>query len=363
MKIHLVDGTYELFRAYFAQPSRLAPDGREVGAARGLMQTLLVLLRQEEVTHVAIAFDHVVESFRNELFAGYKTGEGTPEDLRAQFELAERACQALGLVVWPMTEFEADDALASAAAQLEKDPRVERVRICTPDKDLAQCVVERRVICEDGRRKKILDADGGTVRQLPLDTHDAGLHRLTWDLRYSGATVFEGMILESPSPTRGPWAPPGTYNVRVTAGDKTLTESFEVLKDPRLEHVTQEELEEQFRLATAVRDRTSEANEAVIAIRKVKEHLAKEHLEDELAQRLTAVEAELYQINNQSAKDKIAFPIKLNDRLAGLLWNIQRADGRPNRAHYEVFRELSNELDGHLAALDALLEEAKASGS
>ena len=110
--------------------------------------------------------------------------------------------------------------------------------------------------------------------------------------------------------------------------------------------------------STAVRDRTSEANEAVIAIRK-----AKEHLEDELAQRLTAVEAELYQINNQSAKDKIAFPIKLNDRLAGLLWNIQRADGRPNRAHYEVFRELSNELDGHLAALDALLEEAKASGS
>ena len=85
--------------------------------------------------------------------------------------------------------------------------------------------------------------------------------------------------------------------------------------------------------------------------------------QDELAQRLTAVEAELYQINNQSAKDKIAFPIKLNDRLAGLLWNIQRADGRPNRAHYEVFRELSNELDGHLAALDALLEEAKASGS
>ena len=160
MKIHLVDGTYELFRAYFAQPSRLAPDGREVAAVRGLMQTLLALLRQKDVTHVAIAFDHVVESFRNELFDGYKTGEGTPEDLRAQFDLAERASQALGLVVWPMIEFEADDALASAAHRWGDDPAVEQVVICTPDKDLAQMVRGQRVVCLDRRREQTLDEAG-----------------------------------------------------------------------------------------------------------------------------------------------------------------------------------------------------------
>ncbi len=160
MKIHLVDGTYELFRAYFAQPSRQAPDGREVAAVRGLMQTLLALLRQEDVTHVAIAFDHVVKSFRNELFAGYKTGEGTPEDLTAQFDLAEQASQALGLVVWPMIEFEADDALASAAHRWGDDPAVEQVVICTPDKDLAQMVRGQRVVCLDRRREQTLDEAG-----------------------------------------------------------------------------------------------------------------------------------------------------------------------------------------------------------
>ena len=163
MKIHLVDGTYELFRAYFAQPSRRAPDGREVGAVRGLMQTLLALLRQDEVTHVACAFDQVVESFRNELFAGYKTGEGTPEDLQAQFPLAERAAQSLGLVVWPMVEFEADDALATAARRWGDDPAVEQVVICTPDKDLAQMVRGQRVVCLDRRREQTLDDAG--VRQ------------------------------------------------------------------------------------------------------------------------------------------------------------------------------------------------------
>ena len=163
MKIHLVDTTYELFRAYFAHPSRQAPDGREVGAVRGLMQTLLALLRQEDVTHVACAFDHVVLSFRNQLFAGYKTGEGTPEDLKSQFELAERAAQALGLVVWPMIEFEADDALASAAHQWEEDPQVEQVVICSPDKDLTQMVRGQRVVCLDRRREVVLDDAG--VRQ------------------------------------------------------------------------------------------------------------------------------------------------------------------------------------------------------
>ena len=115
MKIHLVDGTYELFRCYFATPSFRTQNGREVGAVRGLIQTLLSLLREPDVTHVACAFDHVNESFRNKLFYGYKTGEGIPKDLLDQFELAELSTSALGITVWPMTEYEADDALATAA--------------------------------------------------------------------------------------------------------------------------------------------------------------------------------------------------------------------------------------------------------
>ncbi len=137
MKVYLVDGTYELFRSYFALPPILAPDGRPVGAVRGVVQSLLYLIREQEVTHIGCAFDHVVESFRNRLFDGYKTGAGTPEDLLVQFDLVERAVDALGVLVWPMTEYEADDALATAAAACDALPEVEQVVICTPDKDLA----------------------------------------------------------------------------------------------------------------------------------------------------------------------------------------------------------------------------------
>ena len=160
MKIHVVDGTYELFRAYFAMPPAKAPDGREVGAVRGLIRTLLVLLRQDDVSHVGFAFDHTIESFRNDMFAGYKTGEGTPEELLHQFPLAERAAAALGMVVWPMTEFEADDAMATAAARWKSAPGVDQVVICSPDKDLAQMVEGRKVVCLDRRREAILDEDG-----------------------------------------------------------------------------------------------------------------------------------------------------------------------------------------------------------
>ena len=207
---------------------------------------------------------------------------------------------------------------------------------------------------------EILDAQGELVRRLSIDKLETGLNRLRWDLRYPGATVFEGMVLESPSPRRGPWAPPGTYRVRVTTSRQTTTESFEVLKDPRLEHVSLADLEEQFRLASQVRNRTSEANEAVIAIRALKIELHESGEPPSLAERLTAVEAKLYQIKNQSPKDKIAFPIQLNDRLAGLLFNIQRADGRSNRAHYQVFEELSGELDGYLFELEVVEREARA---
>jgi 5'-3' exonuclease len=160
MKIHLIDGTYELFRAYHALPSITAPDGREVGAVRGLVQTLLLLLRQGNVTHLACAFDHVIKSFRNQLFDGYKTGEGVPPELLGQFDLAEQATSALGIVVWPMTEFEADDAIATAAARWKDAPGVEQVVICSPDKDLCQMVSDSKVVTLDRRRKVTLDEEG-----------------------------------------------------------------------------------------------------------------------------------------------------------------------------------------------------------
>ena len=164
MKVHLVDGTYELFRAFFGAPPASDAAGRPVGAVRGLLATLLSLLREPDVTHVACAFDHVIESFRNELFEGYKTGEGVDPDLVAQFEPAEEATAALGIVVWPMVEFEADDALATGAARLRDAPGVEQVVICSPDKDLAQCVLGQRVVSRDRRRGLDRDEAGVLAR-------------------------------------------------------------------------------------------------------------------------------------------------------------------------------------------------------
>jgi len=157
LNIHLVDGTYELFRAHFGAPPQTSPAGVEVGATIGLMRSLLSLLREDGVTHVGCAFDHVIESFRNELYPGYKTSEGVPEELLAQFPLAERATSALGVVVWPMVEFEADDALATAAARAADLSDVQQVVICSPDKDLAQCVRGSRVVCLDRRRRLVYD--------------------------------------------------------------------------------------------------------------------------------------------------------------------------------------------------------------
>ncbi|MBK9029974.1 MAG: flap endonuclease [Myxococcales bacterium] len=163
MQVHLVDGTYELFRAFFGAPSALV-GGREVGAARGLLRSLAAWVRAGGVTHVGVAFDHVIESFRNELFAGYKTGDGIEPTLWAQFPLAERVAAALGFAVWPMIEFEADDALATAAAVAAADPRVERVVIASPDKDLCQCVVGTRVVSWDRLRDRWFDEDGVRAR-------------------------------------------------------------------------------------------------------------------------------------------------------------------------------------------------------
>jgi 5'-3' exonuclease len=159
MEVHLVDGTYELFRQFFGQPPRQGDDGQEIGAVRGVLLSLLGMM-SEGATHVGVATDHVIQSFRNDLWPGYKTGEGVEATLLAQFELLETALEALGLQVWPMVELEADDALASAAAVAAEDPAVGRVLICTPDKDLAQCVVGERVVQLDRRKKAVTDEDG-----------------------------------------------------------------------------------------------------------------------------------------------------------------------------------------------------------
>ena len=160
MKIHLIDGTYELFRAYYAMPPLRAPDGRPVGAVRGLIQTVLALVRQEDVSHLGCAFDHVIESFRNKMFAGYKTGAGIPANLLDQFEMAERAVSSLGVVVWPMVEYEADDAIATAAFRWRENSQVDQVVICSPDKDLTQMVRGQQVVCLDRRKNITFDEAG-----------------------------------------------------------------------------------------------------------------------------------------------------------------------------------------------------------
>ena len=159
LQIHLIDGTYELFRHFYGAPSARDEDGREVGAARAVLRSLLGMI-QGGATHVAVATDHVIESFRNDLWQGYKTGEGIDPALRSQFNLLEEVLTAAGMTVWPMIEFEADDALAAGAAIAARDPRVEQVVICTPDKDLAQCVQGTRVVQLNRRTRTTIDQDG-----------------------------------------------------------------------------------------------------------------------------------------------------------------------------------------------------------
>ncbi|OFW52297.1 MAG: 5'-3' exonuclease [Actinobacteria bacterium RBG_16_70_17] len=158
MRVHLLDGTYELFRAYYGAPKRTSPDGAEVGAVQGLMASTLSLLQGEGVTHLGAAFDTVIRSFRNDLFPGYKTEAGVPADLLAQFPLAEEGLEALGVVVWRMTTYEADDALATAAARFADE--TEQVVLMTPDKDLCQCVQGTRVVCYDRRKGAFFDEEG-----------------------------------------------------------------------------------------------------------------------------------------------------------------------------------------------------------
>jgi 5'-3' exonuclease len=163
LDIHLVDGTYELFRHYYALPSARDQDGREVAAVRGVLASVLGMMKAG-ATHIAVATDHVIESFRNDMWPAYKTGEGIEPDLLAQFPLLEEVLAAAGITVWPMVEFEADDALAAAAAVAGQDARVERVIICTPDKDLAQCVKGTRVV-QLNRRTRVTIDEAGVIQK------------------------------------------------------------------------------------------------------------------------------------------------------------------------------------------------------
>ena len=216
MEIYLVDGTYELFRAYFAMPKLESPSGQPVGAVRGLIQSLLSLIRENQVTHIACAFDSVIRSFRNELFHGYKTGDGTPPDLLEQFPLAERAVSSLGVRVWPMVEFEADDAIATAVVKLRGDASVRRIIICSPDKDLSQLVDGDRIVCLDRRRGEVLDEEGvidkfgvppesiADLLALTGDSADGipGLPR--WGAKTSAAVLSAYGRIED-IPLTGPW--------------------------------------------------------------------------------------------------------------------------------------------------------------
>ena len=163
MKIYLLDGTYELFRHYYALPSAKDESGQEIAAVRGVVQSVLGMIGNG-ATHIAVATDHVIESFRNGLWSGYKTSAGVEPELLAQFPLLEEALAAAGFLVWPMVEFEADDALAAAAVAAARDPRVEQVVICTPDKDLAQCVRGTRIVQLNRRSGLIMD-EPGVVRK------------------------------------------------------------------------------------------------------------------------------------------------------------------------------------------------------
>jgi 5'-3' exonuclease len=159
MDVYLIDGTYELFRHFFALPSASDGDGQEIAAVRGVLVSVLSMI-EGGMTHVGVATDHVVESFRNSLYSGYKTSEGVPAELLSQFPILEEALEAMGVLVWPMVEYEADDALASAAKKAARDEGVGRVFICTPDKDLAQCVSGTRVVQLDRRRSVVRDEAG-----------------------------------------------------------------------------------------------------------------------------------------------------------------------------------------------------------
>jgi 5'-3' exonuclease len=253
MDVHLVDGTYELFRHFFGQPPRAADDGEEIGAARGVVLTVVGMLA-DGATHVGVATDHVIESFRNDLWPGYKTGAGIAPELRSQFPILETALEALGVVLWPMVELEADDALASAASVAAKDRSVDQVIICTPDKDLAQCVVGDRVVQLDRRSGTVSDEAGvwakfGVApRSIPDwlalvgDSADGFPGLAGWGRRSASVVLAHYGSFDQIPDDVADWDPEVRRGVRGAAklaerlaGERELAERFRVLATLRLD--------------------------------------------------------------------------------------------------------------------------------
>ncbi len=237
MQIHLVDATYELFRAHFSpRPAVRGRDGVVLSGVSGLVEQLCLLLRDQGATHIGCATDRVIRSFRNELYADYKTDAGVPAELLAQFPIAEDAIDALGLVLWPMVEYEADDAIAAAADRFAADPRVERIVICTPDKDMAQCVRDDRVVLWDRRRNLVYDDAGvrakwgvppeGVPDRLALvgDTADGFPGLPGWGDKSASAVISRYGHLESIPPCAADWDVPGLRGAVLLAA--TLREQF-----------------------------------------------------------------------------------------------------------------------------------------
>lgn len=235
MKVHLIDGTYELFRHFFGMPEASDVDGREVGAIIGVLSSVLGML-ESGTTHLAVATDHVIESFRNQLWPGYKTGEGIDPLLFAQFHPLEDALRAMGVVVWPMEELEADDGLASGAWLAEQDPRVEQVLICTPDKDLSQSVRGDRVVQFD-RRKREIRNEAGVVEKFGVpprsipdylalvgDSADGYPGIKGWGAKSAGAVLGKYLHLEAIPADPAKWE----VNVR---GATRLSETLESHRD------------------------------------------------------------------------------------------------------------------------------------
>lgn len=236
--VHLVDATYELFRAWFGAPPKKAPDGREVGALRGVLGSMLKMLR-DGATHVGCATDHVVRSFRNDLYAGYKTDEGVEPELLAQFPLLEQGLSALGLVVWPMVDFEADDALATAAARYA--PEAGRVYLATVDKDLTQCVRGERVVMLDRRRDDAVLDEAGVIAKFGVppsliadylalvgDSADGYPGLPGWGAKSAAS------VLAAHGPIESVPLDASTWRVKVRGADKLAATLRERLDDARL---------------------------------------------------------------------------------------------------------------------------------
>ncbi len=217
----MLDGTYELFRHHFALPSHVTADGREIAAMRGVLESVLNLLSEKDVTHLGVATDHVIESFRNDMYAGYKTGAGIEPTLWSQFHPLEDALVAMGVVTWPMVEFEADDAMAAAAHLAALDDRVDQVLLLTPDKDLGQCVVGKRVVQFDRRKRLMIDHDGVVEKfgvppaaipdylALVGDTADGYPGLQGWGAKSAAAVLARYGSLEEIPLNPGQWDVPG----------------------------------------------------------------------------------------------------------------------------------------------------------